>query len=349
MGTSARPNIHFFTPETVKRAPKKRKKPSSRHTDKPKERYRLTNWPDYNRALIQRGRLQLWLDEQTLQNWYYSGQRHRGGAYRYSDACIECALQLKYVLGLAFRQTQGLLTSLIELMGMNLQIPSYSQLCRRQAQLSQQLPAKSEASLNPQGLYVVVDSTGLKVYGEGEWKVRQHGFSKRRSWRKVHLAYDESTHQILAISLTNNDIDDASVLKPLLEEVSLPINKVAADGAYDRQKVYDYLQERQIQVLIPPRVNAIVWKNKEGQLLDHQRNQAVIACKELGSSEWKKQTGYHRRSMAETAMYRLKNTFSERLKSRLINNQKVQVRIKATCLNLFSNLIRPQTVKIITN
>lgn len=180
------------------------------------------------------------------------------------------------------------------------------------------------------------------------WKVRQHGFSKRRSWRKVHLAYDESTHQILAISLTNNDIDDASVLKPLLEEVSLPINKVAADGAYDRQKVYDYLQEHQIQALIPPRVNAIVWKNKEGQLLDHQRNQAVI-CKELDSSVWKKQTRYHRRSMAETAMYRLKTTFSERLKSRLINNQKVEVRIKATCLNLFSNLIRPQTVNIITN
>ena len=164
----------------------------------------------------------------------YKSKSRCGGVYRYSDACIECALQLKYVLGLAFRQTQGLLTSLIELMGMNLQIPSYSQLCRRQARLSQQLPAKSEKSVNPQGLYVVVDSTGLKVYGEGEWKVRQHGLSKRRSWRKVHLAYDESTHQVLAISLTDNGIDDASMLEPLLEQVPLSINKVAADGAYDR-------------------------------------------------------------------------------------------------------------------
>lgn len=349
MGTSARPNIQFFTPETEKKAPQKRKKSSSSHTNKPKERYRLTNWPAYNQALIQRGRLQLWLDEQTLQNWYYSGQRQRGGVYRYSDACIECALQLKYVLGLAFRQTQGLLTSLIELMGINLQIPSYSQLCRRQAQLNQQLSAKSEAAVNPQGLYVVVDSTGLKVYGEGEWKVRQHGLSKRRSWRKVHLAYDESTHQILAISLTGNDIDDASMLEPLLEQVPIVISKVAADGAYDRKKVYNYLQQRQIQALIPPRTNAIIWRDKQGKVLEHQRNLSVLTSKGIGLTEWKKQTGYHRRSMAETAMYRLKTTFGERLKSRQITNQKVEVRIKATCLNRVATLTRPQTVKVLLN
>lgn len=349
MGTSARPNIHFFTSEIVKKAPKKRKNPPSTGENKPKARYRLTNWSAYNQALIQRGRLQLWLDERTLQNWYYSGQRRRGAAYRYSDSCIECALQLKYVLGLAFRQTQGLLSSLVELMDMNLHIPSYSQLCRRQARLNHQLSTKPSSTVNSQGGYIVVDSTGLKLYGEGEWKVRQHGLSKRRSWRKVHLAYDESTHQILAISVTNNDIDDASMLEPLLQQIPLPIAKVAADGAYDQQKVYDYLQKRQIQALIPPRVNAIVWKDKQGQILAHQRNQAVIACKEFGSSEWKKQTGYHRRSMAETAMYRLKTTFSERLKSRLINNQKVEIRIKATCLNQFSNLNRPKTIKIITN
>lgn len=349
MGTSARPNIHFFTPETKTKALKKRKKSSSSHKNKPKERYQLTNWPDYNQALIQRGRLQLWLNEQTLQNWYYSGQRHRGGVYRYSDACIECALQLKYVLGLAFRQTQGLLTSLIELMGMNLQIPSYSQLCRRQARLNQQLPTKSASSVNPQGLYIVVDSTGLKVYGEGEWKVRQHGISKRRSWRKVHLAYDESTHQVLAISLTDNGIDDASMLEPLLEQVPLSINKVAADGAYDRQKVYSYLQQHQIQALIPPRANAIVWRDKQGQILEHQRNIAVVVSKEIGLAEWKKQTGYHRRSLAETAMFRLKMTFGERLKSRKFTNQKVEVRIKAKCLNQFSTLTRPQTVKVLSN
>lgn len=232
---------------------------------------------------------------------------------------------------------------------MTLQIPSYSQLCRRQARFSQQLPAKSEASVNPQGLYVVVDSTGFKVYREGEWKVRQYGLSKRRSWRKVHLAYDESTHQVLAISLTDNGIDDASMLEPLLEQVPLLISKAAADGAYDRQKVYNYLQQRQIQALIPPRTNAIVWRDKQGNVLEHQRNLAVLTGKDIGLAEWKKQMGYHRRSMAETAMYRLKMTFGERLKSRHFTNQKVEVRIKAKCLNQFSTLTGPQTVKALGN
>lgn len=163
------------------------------------------------------------------------------------------------------------------------------------------------------------------------------------------MAYDESTHQILAISLTDNGIDDASMLKPLLEQVPLSISKVAADGAYDRQKVYNYLQQRQIQALIPPRVNAIVWRDKQGQILEHQRNIALAVSKDIGLAEWKKQMGYHRRSVAETAMFRLKMTFGERLKSRQFTNQKVEVRIKAKCLNQFSTLTRPQTVKVIPN
>jgi hypothetical protein len=163
------------------------------------------------------------------------------------------------------------------------------------------------------------------------------------------LAYDESTHQILAISLTDNGIDDASMLKPLLEQMPLSISKVATDGAYDRQKVYNYLQQRQIQALIPPRVNAIVWRDKQGQILEHQRNIALAVSKDIGLAEWKKQMGYHRRSVAETAMFRLKMTFGERLKSRQFTNQKVEVRIKAKCLNQFSTLTRPQTVKVIPN
>lgn len=163
------------------------------------------------------------------------------------------------------------------------------------------------------------------------------------------MAYDESTHQILAISLTGNDIDDASMLEPLLEQVPIVISKVAADGAYDRKKVYNYLQQRQIQALIPPRTNAIIWRDKQGKVLEHQRNLSVLTSKGIGLTEWKKQTGYHRRSMAETAMYRLKTTFGERLKSRQITNQKVEVRIKATCLNRVATLTRPQTVKVLLN
>jgi hypothetical protein len=192
---------------------------------------------------------------------------------------------------------------------------------------------------------VVVDSTGLKVYGEGEWKVRQHGTSQRRTWRKVHVAYDESTNEILAIALTSSDIDDASMLKPLLDNVVLPVSRVGADGAYDRAKVYDYLQERQIQAIIPPRCNAVMWTDQHGQLLAHDRNQALVTIEAVGVAEWKKQVGYHRRSKAETGMYRLKIIFGERLQSRGLSNQKVEVRLKATCLNRFRSLGMPKTLK----
>lgn len=299
MGTSARRKIRFFKPEDCVKASKSRLKTSLQGPKPLKVRYGLSNWPDYNQALIQRGSLHLWLDEQTLQTWYHTGPRKPGGVYRYSDACIECALRIKYVLGLAFRQTQGLLASLIKAMKLDLQIPSYSQLCRRQVRLVQRLPPEQELPLDRQAAYVVVDSTGLKVYGEGEWKVRQHGASQRRTWRKVHLACDEATNQVLAIALTGNEVDDASMLKPLLDELTQPVGRVGADGAYDRVKVYDYLRQRQIQPVIPPRANAIVWTDKQGQPVVHARNQAVLAIEEVGLATWKQQVEYHRRSKSD--------------------------------------------------
>ncbi|MBC3789179.1 hypothetical protein FHK02_5763 [Spirosoma sp. LMG 31448] len=236
MGTSAHPKIRFFDPKDELNPVRTAQKTKSRPHKQPKTQYRLTNWSAYNQALIQRGNLQLWVDEDTLQNWYFQGPQKPGGAYRYSETCIECALRIKYMLSLAFRQTEGFIASLFEAMKLDLQTPSYSQLCRRQAQLTQQLTPTPSPSASQEPTYVVVDSTGLKVYGEGEWKVRQHGTTQRRTWRKVPVAYDEASNEILAIALTTNDIDDASMLKPLLDTVVLPTNRVGADGAYDRAK-----------------------------------------------------------------------------------------------------------------
>lgn len=345
MGTSAHPKIRFFDPKDELKPVRNAQKTKFRPDKQPKTQYRLTNWSAYNQALIQRGNLQLWVDEDTLQNWYFQGPQKPGGAYRYSETCIECALRIKYVLSLAFRQTEGFIASLFEAMKLDLQTPSYSQLCRRQAQLTQQLTPAPSPSASQEPIYVVVDSTGLKVYGEGEWKVRQHGTTQRRTWRKVHVAYDETSNEVLAIALTTNDIDDASMLKPLLDTVVLPISRVGADGAYDRAKVYDYLLERQIQAIIPPRSNAVRWTNQQGQVLAHARNEALVAIEAVGLAEWKKQVGYHRRSKAETGMFRLKITFGERLQSRGLSSQKVEVRLKAACLNQFAHLGMPKTVK----
>jgi len=181
------PKIRFFT-QADNLPPKPHKEPA-----RSKKKYRLTNWEEYNKALINRGFATIWLDEDTLGQWYYQGPRAREGAFRYSDHCIEAVLAIKAVFRLAFRQTQRLIQSILAIMRRDIQVPSYSQLCRRQARLNAFCSPPRPAGVPSEAIHLVVDSTGLKVYGEGEWKVRKHGADKRRTWRKLHLAADEST------------------------------------------------------------------------------------------------------------------------------------------------------------
>ena len=149
-----------------------------------KSTYRIQNWPEYNQALKQRGSLTVWFCEDALEQWNYTGPPQRGAQYKYSDLAIETALTLRTVYGLALRQTQGFLQSLITLLDLALEAPDYTTLCRRQGSLVVDLPLLASTA----SVYVVIDSTGLKVYGEGEWKVRQHGYSKRRTWRTLCIS-----------------------------------------------------------------------------------------------------------------------------------------------------------------
>lgn len=336
------PKIHFFTQaDNPSPTPKKEaKKPNAR-----KEKYRLTNWPEYNKALKDRGSITLWLDEDTLAQWYYQGPRTPGGLFRYSDQCIQAALAIKAVFQLAFRQTQGLIQSLLESLKMKLQVPSYTQLCRRQARLKAFSAPTPPSDSSHQPIHLVIDSTGLKVYGEGEWKVRKHGADKRRTWRKLHLVADETTNDIHAVGLTTNAVSDADMVKPLVTTIAYPIAKLGADGAYDQVKVYDALELGHITPLIPPRSNAVIWTDEAGNDLLHTRNQALMQIKAVGLAEWKRQSGYHRRSKAETAMFRWKKTFGERLSTRLLANQQTEAQIKASCLNRFTKLGMPKAVK----
>jgi len=208
------PKIHFFT-QADNQPPKVEKEPPI-----PKAKYRLTNWPEYNKALIHRGNITLWLDERTLSQWYYQGPRSAGGLFLYSEQCILAALSLKVVFQLAFRQTQGLIQSILDAMKMELQVPSYTQLCRRQARNSAFTPPMPASESASEPIYIVLDSTGLKVYGEGEWKVKKHGADKRRTWRKLHLALDEATNEIHAVELTTNAISDADMVMPLVANIN---------------------------------------------------------------------------------------------------------------------------------
>ena len=191
-----------------------------------------------------------------------------------------------------------------------------------------------------------MDSTGLKVYGESEWKVRKHGPSKRRTWRKLHLGVDEKTGMIHAVCLTQNKGHDADQVEDLLEQVQVPIDTFSGDGGYDKHKCWGELIERGICPLIPPCRNAVYWKDKKGELLDHPRNTILENIEQLGRKLWKQQSGYHRRSISETAMFRFKNAFGNRLYSRTFNRQHIESQIKVKALNLMIAHGGPISIKV---
>lgn len=314
----------------------------SKIQEKAKDSYKVVNWSNYNKALKSRGSLTIWIEEDLAESWYDQRPEQRGGQYKYSDTCIRILYQLRVVYRLQFRQLEGFAQSLFELMSLDLEVPCYSQICRRGKELKVNLAAPKSS----QGLHLVIDSTGLKVYGEGEWKVRKHGYSKRRTWRKLHLAVDEATGMIYAEVLTGNNKDDASQLEPLLGQVKDPVDKVSADGAYDKSHCWDFLIVEEIQGLIPPRIDAVYWDDELGLRLPHPRNEILENIEVFGRQGWKHLSGYHRRSLAETAMFRFKTIFGEEMKARCEDNQKTEARIKARCINKMTALGMPKSVRV---
>ena len=200
--------------------------------------------------------------------------------------------------------------------------------------------------------HIVIDSTGLKVYGEGEWKVRQHGYTKRRTWRKLHLGVDEATHELAAALVTTNDVSDDDGFSEILDQVDGEITQISADGAYDKRKVYSEINDRndrsttKTRAVIPPMRGAKIWKhgNTKGHRLDRDEN--LRSIRKNGRAEWKRQSGYHRRSIAETAMYRFKTIFGDKLGARLFESQCTEAFIKCRALNMMTRLGMPDSYAV---
>jgi hypothetical protein len=307
-------------------------------TNKPKHRYRIRNWRDYNSALVRRGSLTLWAEQGVVNRWRDTACPVRRGRRRfYSDLAITCALTLREVYGLPLRSTQGLVRSVLRLLGADLPAPHYSTLSRRAASLKVKLPRLSRGPL-----HLAVDSTGLKLYGEGEWKVRLHGKEKRRTWRKLHLLVDHATHECVALSMTDKDVLDRRELPGLLGAVEGEVAEVLGDGAYDFQDCYRAIHARGARSVIPPQVRARVRSGPEFR----DRNAAVLRGREVGRDEWKKEVGYHRRSLAETAMMRLKTIFSDKLKAREWRRQEAELRVRCAALNRMTALGMPQSYAV---
>jgi hypothetical protein len=302
---------------------------------KVKEKYKVTNWSEYNNALKQRGSLTIWFSEEAISSWEYQGKRKPGGKIVYSDLAIQTCLIIKQIYHLKLRQTEGFLESLVTLSGLSLPIPDYSSLCRRARELNICLKQFKEG----ENISIIVDSTGLKVFGEGEWKVRKYGWSKYRTWRKLHIGLDPATQEIVAVKLTENNVDDAEVVPDLLDGISSHIKSFTGDGAYDKNKVRKVLALEDIIEIIPPQHNAVLSKNEGGTSLP--RDEAIKKIKEIGRTEWKKQTGYHKRSLVEVGMYRYKTIIGDKISSRRFENEVTEVKIGCLILNRMTRLGMP--------
>lgn len=304
---------------------------------KEKVQYRVRNWHDYDEALVKRGNVTVWFEETVVrEQWKPEATGKRGAVTQYSDLAIQMMLTLKAVFHLSFRAVEGFGNSLMQLMGLGLAIPDHTSLSRRARRLNVVIPCRTHAA----PLHIVIDSTGLKVYGEGEWKVRQHGVSKRRTWIKVHLAVDAAILDIVGVEVTTPAWADSDVFEGLLDQIEGDIEQIDADGAYDTREVYGAASRRDARLVVPPRENAVPWED------GHPRTEALAAIAEQGKEEWKKSTGYHQRSLAENAMYRLKQLLGDRLSSRLFETQVTEVHIRVAAMNIMTALGMPISVRV---
>ncbi len=302
-----------------------------------KRRYRTINWKAYNCALKARGDLTIWLDKDM--QWLAAPSGKPGRSKTFSDAAIQFCLTVKCLFNLPLRQALGLVQSLLRLAGLPWLAPDYSTVCRRQKGLDVQVRYRPSRN----GLHLLADSTGIKFLGEGEWKTKKHGAERRRQWRKVHLSIDAQSLQIRAIVVTTNEVGDSSVAAELLGQIPIheTVISFTGDGAYDTHDVYKACHQRQTLPIIPPRKGARLRKGIEFA----HRNEAVKACKRLGRPIWKRWIGYHRRSLIETKMNCFKR-LGEKVMARTFERQVVELNIRASILNQFTELGTPQTVAV---
>ena len=298
--------------------------------------YKTLNWPEYNKALKRRGSLTVWFDPDMT--WAAQPTGKRGRQPVYSDAAIQTCLTMKVLFGMALRQTTGFVESLLHLIGLDWAVPDFSTLSRRQKTLAVNIPFRG----SQEPLHLLIDSTGIKVEGEGEWNARKHGGQKRRVWRKIHIGIDEQTLEVRAVEVTSNEVGDAPMLPELLKQIPLDqeIASVTADGAYDTRKCHDAIAERGAAAVIPPRKNAKPWKADSAGAF--ARNEALRVSKYLGRALWRRWSGYHRRSRVETKMHCVK-LLGQRLLARDFDRQVAEFQIRVAVLNGFTALGIPVT------
>ena len=299
--------------------------------------FEVRNWAGYEAGLRRRGSLTLWIEDAALECWQTIGPSGQG---RYTNAAIQTSLMLRAAFKLALRQIEGLMTSVLSLMGLTISAPDHTTVSRRATTLPV-IPATS-VPLGP--LHVLIDSTGLQVYGAGQWLEAKHGAKSRRKWRKLHLAVDAASGMIVAQTLTDQETDDPCQVAPLLDQIDDPIGQVTADGTYDGAPTYQTIAQHGdgIEVVIPPRSTSIP-SGEPGPPTQRERHLAMIA--EQGRLAWQSATNYGRRSLVDTTMSRYKSLIGPRLRARGFAGQQTEAVIGVAVLNRMLEAGRPDSVR----
>lgn len=331
-----------------KRKQKRRGKKTVKQDKKKKSqktKFRVRNWPEYNESLKRRGSLDFWVEQGIIDSWKVTvvkdGTLSRGRQRTYTDHAIETVLMLGKVFHQLLRQAEAFCMSVFNLAGILIDIPNYTTVSRRGKVIKVTLSLQAKDTVA-----AIIDSTGLKVYGEGEWKVREHGISKRRTWVKMHISVDVDG-EIRVVLATDPSVADAEAGITLLTAETQPITKTANDGAYDKEKFYQACIERGItDIVIPPREDAKIWIHGNSHHQPHPRDENLRAIRKTSKTQWKKDSGYHIRSGVENTMFRRKTILGSTLSARLPETQATEITIGCKILNLMRTIGMPDSYPV---
>lgn len=311
-----------------------------------KTQYKPRSWRDYNKGLVERGNLTIWLTPDAVKGWLSKRRPaiQGGREEKFSDAAILALMFLKSLYRMPYRMLEGFARSLLKLMGVDLPVPHFTRICKRSKKL--EIPLTTRGKRNTD---IVIDGSGIKIYGEGEWKVEQHGREKKKKWKKIHVAIDPKTQELILTDITDKDKHDSKMLPPLLSKISGRLGRVFGDGAYDTKSCYIAIIKRGGEPLIPPRKTAKLWKGNEPWT--QWRNRAVLERRGLGLDIeglrlWKKLRGYGTRSLVEAFFSRFKRSFGDRAYSRSDKGISFEVNLKCEILNKWVGLGLPRSVPV---
>jgi hypothetical protein len=316
-------------------------KRANRHP-KSKTAYRAKNWREYDQSLRDRGDLTWWISQDAIDAWTPPQTGKRGAQPVYSDLAIETALTFRLLFHLALRQTEGFLGSVLRLMGLALPCPDHTTLSRRNATVG----VRRKIQRAPQGpVCVIVDSTGLKICGQGEWHAQKHGEKKRKVWKTLHIGVDDQG-DIIASTVTDGHEQDPSQVPALLSQVEREIARFIGDGIYDKDPVYAAVMDHSAgaRVIIPPRKDAVL--SPTVATAPTQRDQHLRTIENEGRFAWKRTSGYYAQSHAENAFARYKRTFGGHMRAKRDAAQEREASLACELLNRMRELGRPQSYAV---